>query len=98
MLRDIEATSVGELGEQILGTDHVEFATIPAVGQVNVLIVERRQASQPHKGDGGTRPKLPHRSNVVPIRKVLGDLATEHTMYMDGLNLERAPVGCTPVS
>jgi len=37
--------------------------------------------------------KLPHHSNTVPIRKVLGDLAIEHPIHVDMLNLENAPSG-----
>jgi hypothetical protein len=36
---------------------------------------------------------LPHHSNVVPIRKVLSDLAIDHPIHVDVLNLERAPGG-----
>jgi len=37
--------------------------------------------------------KLPHHSNIVPIRKVLSDLAIEHPIHVDVLNLESAPGG-----
>ena len=37
--------------------------------------------------------KLPHHSHIIPIRKVLGYLATEHPIHVDVLNLERAPRG-----
>ena len=37
--------------------------------------------------------KLAHHSNVVAIRKVLSDLAIEHPIHVDVLNLEGAPGG-----
>jgi anti-sigma-K factor RskA len=37
--------------------------------------------------------KLPHHSNIVPIRKVLDYFATEHPIHVDVLNLEGASGG-----
>jgi hypothetical protein len=37
--------------------------------------------------------KLPHHSNIVPIREVLSDLAVEHSIHVDVLNFESAPGG-----
>jgi len=34
--------------------------------------------------------KLPHHSNVVSIRKMFNDLAIEHPIHVDALNLESA--------
>jgi hypothetical protein len=35
--------------------------------------------------------KLPHHSHIIPIRKVLGNLAIEHPIHVHVLNLESAP-------
>lgn len=37
--------------------------------------------------------KLAHHSDIVAIRKVLSDLAIEHPVHVDMLNLESAPGG-----
>jgi hypothetical protein len=37
--------------------------------------------------------KLPHHSDIVPIRKVLSDLAIEHPIHVVVLNLESATRG-----
>jgi len=36
---------------------------------------------------------LPHHPDIVPVRKVLGNLAVEHPIHVHVLNLESAPGG-----
>jgi hypothetical protein len=54
------------------------------------LTAERHLTDLERRGRG-EQTKLPHHSNVVPIRKVLSDLAIEHPIHVDVLNLKGAP-------
>jgi len=50
--------------------------------EANLLIGQRSRRRK--------QTKLPHHSNIVPIRKVLCDLAIDHPVHVDVLNLEAA--------
>jgi hypothetical protein len=45
------------------------------------------------RGRRRKQTKLSHHSDIVPIRKVLSDLAIEHPIHVDVLNFESAPGG-----
>ena len=62
-----------------------ELAQINCRKEAHLLIGQRSRRRK--------QTKLPHHSNIVPIRKVLSDLAIEHPIHMDVLNLESAPGG-----
>jgi len=62
-----------------------ELAQINCRKEAHLLIGQRSRRRK--------QTKLPHHSNIVPIRKMLNDLAIEHPIHVDVLNLENATRG-----
>ena len=57
------------------------------------LMAEISQPTDPAATGWRKQTKLAHHPNIVPIRKVLSDLAIEHPIHVDVLNLESATRG-----
>ena len=82
MLAQNERESVGS---EVSSNSGRELAQINCRKEANLLIGQRSRRRK--------QTKLPHHSNIVPIRKVLSDLAIEHPIHVDVLNLESATRG-----